>query len=161
MAAQQTCVLCASGSDGLQALLVRLRSHELKLDCLVPRWSDMAYHLEQDPRVVVIVPAGCMDRSCSSTPNAAFGVAFERPMHKPMNPQQDRPVNGLFWGLCWLHCRGHAYQAQQPDWDAWFPTGTPQGIAPQSLYFVFRVTPNRLEFMDENRGWGSRETLDL
>ncbi len=27
----------------------------LRLDCLVPRWSDMAYYLEQSPDVILIV----------------------------------------------------------------------------------------------------------
>jgi hypothetical protein len=37
---------------------VRYRNHGLEVDCLVPRWTDVAYHLEQDPHVLLIVQ-GC------------------------------------------------------------------------------------------------------
>jgi hypothetical protein len=29
---------------------------QLEVECLIPRWSDVAYHLTQDPSVVMIVP---------------------------------------------------------------------------------------------------------
>ena len=40
----------------------------------------------------------------------------------------------------------------------------PAGVnvpTPDELYLVVRVTPRRIDLLDENRGWGARETLDL
>lgn len=48
-------ILCTPGGQGALALPVRYHSRGVEVDCLVPLWTDVAYHLEQDPRVLLIV----------------------------------------------------------------------------------------------------------
>lgn len=62
LACNRTCTIATSTSLGTGAMPVRYRSQpggsrasRLRLDCLVPRWSDMAYFLEQSPDVLLIV----------------------------------------------------------------------------------------------------------
>jgi hypothetical protein len=31
------------------------RSHNMEIDCLVPRWADVTHHLVQDSRVLLVV----------------------------------------------------------------------------------------------------------
>ncbi len=56
LAAHRTCVLSVASPEGGRAALVRYRNHGLEVDCLLPRWSDLVYYLEQDPRVALVVP---------------------------------------------------------------------------------------------------------
>jgi hypothetical protein len=56
LAAHRTGVFSVNASEGTWATLVQCRSHGLAVDCLVPCWSDVAYYLEQDPRVLLIFP---------------------------------------------------------------------------------------------------------
>jgi hypothetical protein len=49
------CILSTAGAQGAWAMPVRYRSHGLEVDCLVPRWTDVAYFVEQDPHVVLVV----------------------------------------------------------------------------------------------------------
>jgi len=58
LAHHDVCVLSTAGLQGAWAMPVRYRNHGLEVDCLVPRWTDVAYHLEQDPHVLLIVQ-GC------------------------------------------------------------------------------------------------------
>ncbi len=51
----QACVISTSGCHGAWSVGVPYRNRGLELDCRVPRWSDALYHLEQDPRVLVII----------------------------------------------------------------------------------------------------------
>lgn len=60
----QVCVLSTAGAacpelvkGGDWAMPVRYRSRGLDVDCLVPRWANAAYHLEQDSRVLLIIQA--------------------------------------------------------------------------------------------------------
>ena len=62
--------------------------------------------------------------------------------------------------LRWLQLQGTARAVDAPLWDDLLPEGTHR-TRPEDLYLVVRVTPQRLEFVDESRGWGGRETLDL
>jgi hypothetical protein len=101
----------------------RYHSHGTKIDCILPRWADVVYHLEQDPRVALVV----LD---ADTP-----------------------------GLRWLHCLGTAQIIAQPDWDTCLPVGV-NGSPSDELYSVVRVTPTRMDLMDETLGWGVRETLE-
>ena len=62
--------------------------------------------------------------------------------------------------LTWVFVRGHASLATVVDQE-W--QGLP-GSAPssrQDLYEMVRLDPVRIEFVDERRGWGYRETVDL
>ena len=124
LAEHQVCVISAAGPDGARAMPARYRNAGLEVDCLLPRWADVAYYLEQDSRIVLVV--------------------------------QDTGAQGLRW----LRCLGAARQVEQPDWDALLPKSmnTP---TPDELYLVVRVTPRRIDLLDESRGWGARETLDL
>jgi hypothetical protein len=124
LAQHHVCVISAAGPDGARAMPARYRSAGLEVDCLLPRWADVAYHLEQDPRVVLVV--------------------------------HDTGAQGLRW----LRCLGAAQPMERPDWDALLPAGA-HIPAPAELYLVVRVTPRRIDLLDESRGWGARETLDL
>lgn len=62
LACNRTCTIVTSTSLGTGVMPVRYRAQPvvsrasgLRLDCLVPRWSDMAYYLEQSPEVILIV----------------------------------------------------------------------------------------------------------
>ncbi|RMF30011.1 MAG: pyridoxamine 5'-phosphate oxidase family protein [Chloroflexi bacterium] len=55
LAAHRTCVISVASPEGGQAALVRYRNRGLEVDCLLPRWSDVVYYLQQDPRVSLVV----------------------------------------------------------------------------------------------------------
>ena len=124
LSAHRVCILSTIGPEGARAMPARYRSVGLEIDCLLPRWADVVYHLEQDPRVALAV--------------------------------QDDSVSPLRW-LC---CLGAARLVEQPDWDALLPAGA-HIPTPDELYLVVRVTPRRIDLLDETRGWGARETLDM
>lgn len=48
-------VLTLSASEGAWAMPVRYRVNNLDLDCLVPRWADIAYYVEPHPSVLMVV----------------------------------------------------------------------------------------------------------
>lgn len=58
LAAHQTCVLTTSGAGGAWAMPVRCRSQGLAVECLLPRWADAAYFVEQDPDVLLLIEDG-------------------------------------------------------------------------------------------------------
>lgn len=62
--------------------------------------------------------------------------------------------------LRWLFIRGQATLVPDPDWQGLEPTDR-TGIAPEDLYQILRIRPRRIELIDEQRGWGYRETADL
>ena len=95
----------------------------LEVDCLVPRWADIAYHLIQVSQVVLIIQG----------PSTA--------------------------GLRWLQIQGTARPVEAPDWVRLLPRWVSAG-QPDSLYLVVRVTPKRIDLVDEDRGWGVQETLE-
>jgi hypothetical protein len=125
LSSRQVCFLSTARAEGTWAMPVRYRSLGLEVDCLLPRWSDVAYHLEQDPTVMLVV----LDTAA------------------PM--------------LSWLQCQGTAQAVARPDWEGLLPQGNLASVSPDDLYLVVRVTPQRLELIDESQGWGVRETLDL
>lgn len=49
-------VLSMCGRDGVYALPVRYHSNGLAISCLLPRWSDAAYYVEQPLPIVLVVP---------------------------------------------------------------------------------------------------------
>lgn len=61
--------------------------------------------------------------------------------------------------LRWLFLRGPAAVVPEPDWEGLQP---PRGdrLRPEELYQVLRIEPKRIEWVDEERGWGYRETRD-
>jgi hypothetical protein len=59
----RTGLLCAAGTPGAAPLPVRYRSTQLAVTCLVPRWSELADALLQQPAAMLIVPAA-LDPTC-------------------------------------------------------------------------------------------------
>ncbi len=106
----QVCVISTSGREGAWSVTAQYQNRELELDCYVPRWSDVVYHLEQDPHALVIV----MDTKSSF--------------------------------LCWLQYRG---------------TVRMDACSADDRYVAVHLTPERIDVVDESRGWGARETLEI
>jgi hypothetical protein len=123
LAHQRTCIISTTASEGVWALPVWYRSHDLELECLVPRWADVAHHLLQECRIVLIV-------------QAASGA-----------------------GLCWLQVQGTAQPVEAPDWTRLLPRWV-SALQPDALYLVVRVTPSRIDLIDEDLGWGVQVTLE-
>jgi hypothetical protein len=64
LAHQRTGVISTIAAQGMWAMPIWYRPHvgpsgrpSLKVDCLVPRWADVAQHLTEDSRVALIVQA--------------------------------------------------------------------------------------------------------
>ena len=98
-------------------------SRNLEVDCLVPRWGDIAHQLTQNSRIVLIV-------------QASSGA-----------------------GLRWLQIQGTARPVEAPDWSTLLPRWV-SPVQPDALYLVGRVTPGRIDLIDEALGWGVQETLE-
>ncbi len=117
-------ILSATGSDRLWAMPVRYCSRGLVVECLIPRWADVSYHLEQNPQVVLVIVTS--------------------------NQAQE---------LCWLHYQGLARLAASTDWVELLPPNISPALAGE-LYQLVALTPQRLDLIDEQRGWGTRDTLE-
>ncbi len=131
LAHERTCVISTMASQGVWALPAWYRtlpegsgSPGPEVDCLVPRWSDVAHNLTQDPSVVLIIQA----------PSSA--------------------------GLCWLQIQGTARTVEAPDWARLLPRWITT-LQPDALYLVVRVTPSRIDLINEDLGWGVQDTLEL
>jgi hypothetical protein len=128
LAEHQVLVVSTNGATGAQAIPVRYWSCQerqtLGIECLVPRWADVAYELEANPEVLLTV-------------------------HDESEP-----------GLRWLQLRGKACPLAEPDWGQLLPGGPPAAQA-AARYLAIRVLPERIDLVDERRGWGVRETLDF
>ncbi len=110
LAQNQVCVISASGRQGTWSVTAQFQNHGLKLACRVPRWSDVLYHLEQEPHALLIIP------DCASD------------------------------SARWLQYQGIARI---------------DASAADDRYVTVHLTPERVDLIDESRGWGARETLDL
>ena len=62
--------------------------------------------------------------------------------------------------LRWLFIRGPGSVVRDPDWEG-LQLPAQGSVSPDDLYQVLRVVPKRIELIDEERGWGFRETIDL
>ena len=133
LAHHDVCILSTAGSQGAWAMPVRYRSCGLEVECLMPRWTDVTHYVEQDPRVLLVIPG-----------------------YPPSTPL----AGGSEGGLRWLQIQGIARPVAAPDWAGLLPTWT-SATPPDEVYLVVRVTPQRLDLFDEGRGWGARETLEL
>lgn len=49
------CVISTGGTTGAWAMPVWYRSRALEVECLLPRWADAAYHLEQNPQALLVI----------------------------------------------------------------------------------------------------------
>jgi hypothetical protein len=109
-------VLTVAGKDGVSAMPVKFQNRELDVECLVPRWADIAYHLETNPHVMLLI------------------------LLKP-------PSSGE--SLCWLQYSGTASFVFRQH---------PASVTDPHLTVL--LTPERIDLVDERRGWGVRETLE-
>ena len=130
LAHQRTAVISITASQGVWAMPVWYRplpgtagSRDLDVECLVPRWADMAHHLARESEVVLIV-------------QASSGA-----------------------GLRWLQIQGTARPVDAPDWTRLLPLWV-STMQPDTLYLVVRITPSRIDLIDEDLGWGVQETLE-
>ena len=130
LAHQRTGVICTVAGAGVWAMPVWYRplpgtsgSPAVEVDCLVPRWADVAHNLTQDPRVLLIV-------------QASSGA-----------------------GLRWLQIQGTARPVEAPGWDGLLPRWA-RILQPDALYLVVRITPSRIDLVDEDLGWGVQETME-
>ncbi len=116
-------VISTRGAAGAWVAPAWQYSQGLDLVCLLPRWSDALYYLEQDPHVMVII----------------------------LDPQSK--------ALRWLQYSGGAYVIQPHDFEQFLPQGLPN-IQVDDRYVAVRITAERIDLIDENHGWGARETLE-
>lgn len=63
-------------------------------------------------------------------------------------------------GLRWFFARGTAARVAEADWDGIRPPGADR-VSLSDLYEIVRIRPQRLELVDEERGWGYRQTMDM
>ncbi len=103
------CVICTSGSLGAWAVLAQYDNAGLILNCHLPRWSDAAFYLEQEPHVIVII----------------LDVKSEQ--------------------LQRLQYRGIAQVTDSTD----------------DRFVTVHITPKRIDLVDESKGWGAFETLEM
>lgn len=61
--------------------------------------------------------------------------------------------------LSWLQIQGTAHPVETPDWARLLP-GWVSVMQPDALYLVVRVTPSRIDLIDEDLGWGVQDTLE-
>ena len=62
-------------------------------------------------------------------------------------------------GLRWVQIRGAASPVETPKWASLLPRWVSMA-EPDALYLVVRVTPSRIDLIDEDVGWGMQETLE-
>jgi len=49
------CVIATNGLPGAWAVAAQYKNDGLELNCRLPRWSDTAFYLEQEPHVMAII----------------------------------------------------------------------------------------------------------
>jgi len=103
----RVCVIATNGSLGAWAVSAQYDNVGLELNCRLPRWSDVLFHIEQEPHVMAII-------------------------------QDENPLR-------WLQYRGIAQITDLTD----------------ERYATIHIMPERIDLIDEDRGWGARETLDI
>jgi hypothetical protein len=62
-------------------------------------------------------------------------------------------------GLRWLQIQGTARPLEAPAWDKLLPRWA-STLQPDAIYLVVRVTPSRIDLVDEDLGWGVQGTLE-
>ena len=125
LVAHQVCVIGACGwNDRPWMLPAAYRSRGLEIECLLPRWAELIFHLDEDPEVLLVIRESQAETSR------------------------------------WLEYRGRADIQEVPDWTEW-GLSLEERNQPQNRYAVLHITPERIDLIDESRGWGYRETLDF
>ncbi len=51
----RVCVISTRGTVGAWAMPVSYSSQDLVMECRLPRWADVAFHIEKDPWVLLII----------------------------------------------------------------------------------------------------------
>ena len=120
----QVCILSTAGSSGAWAMPVRYLNQGLEVECLLPCWADVTYHLELDPRVMLVIQSSKADH------------------------------------LCWMQYWGTGRTVISPTFSELLPEAL-SSTQPDQLFVVTHVIPDRIDLVDESRGWGARETLEL
>lgn len=92
----RVCVFSTAGPEGGRAMPVLYRRRELEVECLLPHWSDVAYDVQQDPRVtLVVLDADAPDRRWLQYEGTARPV--ERPDWSDWPPERGMaPPDGLY-----------------------------------------------------------------
>lgn len=119
----RVCIISTSGPSGAWAMPAWHSLIGIEMVCWLPRWSDVLYYLENDPRVMLVI----------------------------LDDQSEK--------LRWLQFRGTARVIDPADWEQ-----VPEEVADGRFdegYVAIQVTPLRIDLIDESRGWGARETLDV
>jgi hypothetical protein len=57
----------------------------------------------------------------------------------------------------WIRYQGAAERIESPDWS----TLLPGAKSPADRFHLIRIHPTRIDLIDERRGFGARETLDI
>jgi len=160
---RHVCILSTAAKLGAWAMPVRYclapdgDDRRLELDCLLPHWADATYNLEQDARVLLLIQ---VDKKPGFSTRAG---QLERCGAKSGSHVKASSKTGFLEDnipLCWLQVQGKARPLAAPDWGRLLPGETAR-TWPESCYCVLRVTPTRLDLIDESKGWGARETLEV
>jgi hypothetical protein len=131
LAAHGVCVLSTQGAASASAVLAR-------------------YHLAQDTAAKQALEVDCL------LPRWADAT-----YHLELNPQVLLIIPDIRAdGLRWLQVRGRVRPIPAMDWAEWLSEGT-LDVRPEERYLALRVTPQRIDLVDESQGWGINETLDL
>lgn len=62
--------------------------------------------------------------------------------------------------LRWLQIQGTANPVDAHEWNGMLPHWH-RTLEPDVLYLVARVTPHRIDLIDEDQGWGVQDTLEF
>ncbi len=134
LSAHHVGVLSTNGRQGAWATVVAYRSDGLAVECLLPRWADVAYHIEQDPRVLLIVPDSV------ACPSDLRWLEYAGAAEILVSPDWSQ------W-RSFVSLRTSSFERFTASLD--------------NLYFVVRLKPTRIDLIDASRGWGERETLEV
>lgn len=135
--------------DRIASFLARHRVCVLSVNGSPGAWAmPVRYHLLPEPGGDALV-VECL------LPHWADGLFYLEQNPHVMLVIRETDVKSL----CWLQIQGQGHPIAQPDWQQWpLPN---HAVPPEALYRVVRVMPRRIDLVDESRGWGARETLEL
>lgn len=125
---------------GRYLTLARVRVRGTVVECLVPTWAGLGDTLG-DVRGDAVRDA----------PHDTLDVAREAMLVV---------VREVGPALSWVYIKGDASLVGDPDLEGLLLPGADPANR-TDLYELVRVQPVRIEIVDEGRGWGYRETMDL
>ena len=80
-------VLTSTKPVGLWTMPVRYRSQGIEVDCLLPRWADLVYHLEQEPQVALVITIGNQVNGLSWLHYLGLARLVSFPWTTPVTPE--------------------------------------------------------------------------